>query len=140
MPNTPLKMNKLRTIIRLYTERVGLRAITEMARTSRNTVKKYVNIWNSLSLSYEAFIAKSDSELYSLFCVVESPAEAAPRMMHLTECLRLIRELNMLNHQLRANASLKIINKLKSEGKRVGSPRGRSSELRKKVTQVERLL
>lgn len=80
MPNTPLKMNKLRTIIRLYTERVGLRAIAEMARTSRNTVKKYVNIWNSLSLSYEEFIAKSDSELYSLFCVVESVTEPDPRM------------------------------------------------------------
>lgn len=53
MPNRPLPMNKLRMIIRLYTERVGLRAIAEMARTSRNTVKKYVNKWNTLSLSYE---------------------------------------------------------------------------------------
>ncbi len=43
MPNKPLPMNKLRTIIRLYTERVGLRAIAELYRTSRNTVKKYVN-------------------------------------------------------------------------------------------------
>lgn len=63
MPNTPLKMNKLRTIIRLYADRVGLRAISELARTSRNTVKKYVTKWNTLNLSYEEFIAKSDAEL-----------------------------------------------------------------------------
>ena len=41
MPNKPLAINKLQTIIRLYTKRVGLRAIAEMARTSHNTVKKH---------------------------------------------------------------------------------------------------
>ena len=79
MPNIPLKMNKLRTIIRLYTERVGLRAIAEMARTSRNTVKKYVNKWNTQSLTYEEFLAKSDAELYALFCIEEVPEEPNPR-------------------------------------------------------------
>ncbi len=69
MPNKSLPMNKLRTIIRLYTERVGLRAIAELSRTFRNTVKKYVNKWNALSMTYEAFLAKSDAELYSLFCI-----------------------------------------------------------------------
>lgn len=73
-------MNKLRTIIRLYTDRVGLRAIAELARTSRNTVKKYVTKWNTLNLSYEDFIAKSDAELYELFCVVDPPAAPNPRM------------------------------------------------------------
>lgn len=48
MPNKSLPMNKLRTIIRLYTERVGLRAIAELSRTSRNTVKKYVNNVSSI--------------------------------------------------------------------------------------------
>ena len=80
MPNTPLKMNKLRTIIRLYTDRVGLRAIAELARTSRNTAGKYVGKWNTLNLSYEEFISKSDAELYELFCVVDPPAVANPRM------------------------------------------------------------
>lgn len=73
MPNKSVPMNKLRTIIRLYTERVGLRAIAEMSRTSRNTVKKYVNKWNTLSLIYEEFLAKSDAELYALFCIEEAP-------------------------------------------------------------------
>lgn len=80
MPNTPLKMNKLRTIIRLYTDRVGLRAILELARTSRNLVKRYVNRWNTLNLSYEEFIAKSGVELYELFCVVDPPTVPNPRM------------------------------------------------------------
>lgn len=78
MPNTPLKMNKLRTIIRLYTDRVGLRAIAELARTSRNTVKKYVGKWNTLNLSYEEFISKSNAELYELFCVVDPPPWPIP--------------------------------------------------------------
>ena len=78
MPNKPLPMNKLRTIIRLYTERVGLRAIAELSRTSRNTVKKYVNKWNSLNLTYEEFLVKSDAELYSLFCIDEVPEPPNP--------------------------------------------------------------
>lgn len=80
MPNRPLKMNKLRTIIRLYTDRVGLRAIAEMARTSRNTVKKYVNKRNTLSLTYKEFLSKSDAELYALFCIEETPVESNPRI------------------------------------------------------------
>ena len=40
MPNTPITMSKLRTIIRLYEDRIGLKTISTMARTSRNTVKK----------------------------------------------------------------------------------------------------
>lgn len=79
MPNKFLPINKLRTIIRLYTERVGLRAIAEMARTSHNTVKKHVNKWNTLILSYEEFLSKSDAELYALFCIEEVPEEPNPR-------------------------------------------------------------
>ena len=55
MPNTPITMNKLRTIIRLYEDHTGLKSISSMARTSRNTIKKYINKWNSLNMSYEEF-------------------------------------------------------------------------------------
>ena len=48
MPNIPITMSKLRTIIRLYEDRRGLKTIAEMART-RNTVKKYVSRWKSSS-------------------------------------------------------------------------------------------
>ena len=54
MPNIPITMSKLRTIIRLYEDHRGLKTIAEMART-RNMVKKYVSRWNSLSMSYEEF-------------------------------------------------------------------------------------
>ena len=47
----------------MYTDRVGLRAIAELARTSRNTAGKDVGKWNTLNLSYEEFISKSDAEL-----------------------------------------------------------------------------
>ncbi len=51
MSNKPIKMNKLRTIIRLYEEQTDLKTIAVMARTSRNTVKKYIHKWNSLGMS-----------------------------------------------------------------------------------------
>lgn len=51
----------------------------------------------------------------------------------------LIRELNVLNRQLRSTSSLKSITKLKNEGKQVGRPCGSSKELQKKVIQVEKL-
>lgn len=49
------------------------------------------------------------------------------------------RELNILNHRLRSSSSLKSMDKLKTEGKKIGRPRGSSSELQKKVTQIEKL-
>lgn len=80
MPNTPITMSKLRTIIRLYEDRCGLKIIAEMARTSRNTVKKYVSKWNSLAMSYDEFQGKSDAELNELFCVADKAAPPNPRM------------------------------------------------------------
>jgi len=48
MPNKFIKMNKLRTIIRLYEECTGLKRICALSRTSRNPVKKYIQKWNVL--------------------------------------------------------------------------------------------
>ena len=87
MPNIPIKMNKLRTIIRLYEDRIGLKTISTMARTSRNTVKKYINKWNSLGLSYDDFQGKSDSELNELFCVSAKRSSSNPRLEELEELL-----------------------------------------------------
>lgn len=83
MSNNPIKMNKLRTIIRLYEEQTGLKTIAALSRTSRNTVKKYVRKWNSLGMSYEIFQQKSDSELYELFCVPEASEVSNPRLEEL---------------------------------------------------------
>mgnify|MGYP003623290415 CR=1 FL=1 len=86
MPNIPIKMNKLRTIIRLYEEQTGLKTISAMARTSRITVKKYIHKWNSLKMPYEEFQSKSDAELHDLFCVPGSMSQPNPRLEEL-ECL-----------------------------------------------------
>lgn len=83
MPNIPIKMNKLRTIIRLYEEQTGLKTIAAMARTSRNTVKKYIQKWNSLKMPYEEFQSKSDAELHDLFCVPASMSQPNPRLEEL---------------------------------------------------------
>lgn len=82
MSNAPIKMNKLKTIIRLYEEQTGLKTIAVMVCTSGNTVKKYIQKWNSLDLSYEAFQQKSESELHDLFFVRES-SSSNPRMEEL---------------------------------------------------------
>lgn len=79
MPNTFITMTKLRTIIRLYEDHLGLKTISVMARTSRNTVKKYINTWRSLGLSYDDFQSKSDAELHALFCISDAPSAPNPR-------------------------------------------------------------
>ena len=80
MPNRPICMNKLRTIIRLYCNQTGQKKISKLCETSRNTVKKYVSIWNSLNISYDEFITKSDSELAALFFLGTQPAAPNPRL------------------------------------------------------------
>lgn len=94
MSNNPIIMTKLRTIIRLYEDGVGLKTIAVMARTSRNTVKKYITLWRELSISYDDFQSKSDSELHTLFCTKEEPAPN-PRMAQLEERLpTIVKNLN----------------------------------------------
>lgn len=87
MSNTPIQMNKLRTIIRLYVEGTGLKPISAMSRTSRNTVKKYIHLWNSMGMSYNEFQGKSDAELNALFCVPEQATASNPRLDELEELL-----------------------------------------------------
>lgn len=79
MPNTPITMSKLRTIIRLYEDRIGLKTISTMARTSRNTVKKYISKWSTLGINYEEFQRKSDAELNMLFCIPDDNTPPTPR-------------------------------------------------------------
>ena len=83
MSNNPIRMNKLRTIIRLYEEQTRLKTIAEMTRTSRNTVKKYIQKWNTQSISYETFQQKSEAELHDLFCVRKDSVSSNPRMEEL---------------------------------------------------------
>lgn len=86
MSNNPIIMNKLRTIIRLYEDQTGLKTIAVMARTSRNTIKKYIAVYRTLGINYAELQAKSDAELHTLFCVKETPVPN-PRMEALEERL-----------------------------------------------------
>ncbi len=95
MPNTPITMSKLRTIIRLHRDQQGLKTISKLCGISRNTVKKYIRIWNTIELSYENFLSKSDSELHELFCVTEHSAPPDPRREELERRLPAIaKEMN----------------------------------------------
>jgi len=80
MSNKPIKMNKLRQIIRLYCQGTGIKTIQGMIGISRNTIKKYVRVWHELGISHEEFGAKSDSELAVLFTTPAGKIASSPRM------------------------------------------------------------
>lgn len=61
MSNKPIKMNRLRQIIRLHCQGTGIKTIYGMVGISRNRIKKYVRVWHTLGMTYEEFGARSDS-------------------------------------------------------------------------------
>ena len=81
MAGNSITMNKLRTVIRLHTEGKSKRFISDYLRLSRNTVKKYINRFISIRLSFEELEELSDTELESLLVKVKkkvvSPQEEA---------------------------------------------------------------
>jgi predicted transcriptional regulator len=79
MPNNPIPMIRLRTIIRLYAGHQSLKSIATMCGISRVTVKKYITKWNTLDMSFGEFQRKSDAELRELFCADESPTPPVTR-------------------------------------------------------------
>ncbi len=87
MSNKCISMNKLRTIIRLYEEQTGIKSISSLSRTSRNSVKKYIHKWNTMGMSYDDFQRLSDSDIYSLFCVKAEAKVSNPRLEELESLL-----------------------------------------------------
>lgn len=81
MPNKAITMTRLRTIIRLYTQGVGLRTIAGVSGISRNTLKKYLRIYNSLELSFEELLSKSDTELCELFNISQRSADSPRKQL-----------------------------------------------------------
>ncbi len=67
MLKNQITMMKLRTIIRLYENKMGTKTISNMTGASRNTIKKYISQWRDMSICYSEFQSKSDAELFSLF-------------------------------------------------------------------------
>lgn len=67
MAAKPLSMNKIRQIIRMRKEKESLSFIAESVKASRNSVKKYLRILETKSITLEQALAMSDPELSSLF-------------------------------------------------------------------------
>lgn len=67
MANKPITMNKIRQIIRLYTQQKGKKFISGQTGVAKNTVKKYLEVFRGLQLTYEDISELNDSELNELF-------------------------------------------------------------------------
>ena len=67
MANKQLEMSKVRKTIVLYHQGRSKSFISSYLCLSRNTVKKYINLYNILNLSIESITSKSDEELEKLF-------------------------------------------------------------------------
>ena len=67
MANNPITMNKVREILRLYTQGVSKLSISEQTGTARNTLKKYIHNFRVSGLTYDKTAAMSDKELDERF-------------------------------------------------------------------------
>jgi transposase len=67
MANKLITMNKIRQIIRLYTYQKGKKYISGQTGASKNTVKKYINLFKQLRISFQELNELSDQQLNELF-------------------------------------------------------------------------
>lgn len=67
MANKIISMNKIKQIIRLHTYNKGTKFIGRQTGVSRNTVKKYINKFRKLRLTYQDIAELGDQQLYELF-------------------------------------------------------------------------
>ena len=70
MPNQLVHMKKVRLIIRLYTEGVSKKTISEKTGCSRNTVKKYINQFISLGKSFDELNQLSNTALEAMIDLI----------------------------------------------------------------------
>lgn len=67
MPNKSISMNKIRQVLRCYASGSGTKSISSMLNMSRNTVKKYLHIYQKSGFSFEEILLMDDSSLHALF-------------------------------------------------------------------------
>ena len=82
MSNNLIHMKKARLIIRLYTEGVSKKSISEKSGCTRNTVKKYIREFIALGMSYESFEKLSNTQMERLF---KSGRKDNPKLERLQE-------------------------------------------------------
>jgi len=75
MPNKLISMNKLRQVLRLHSQERGTKAIGNLLKMSRTTVKKYLSLFKESGMSLDEVLDLSDKDLSSLFH--EKPEEKA---------------------------------------------------------------
>jgi transposase len=68
MANKPIKMSKLRQVLKLHCQGQSKLHVSHATGLSRNTVKKYLNILAGLKTTWEEVSRLSDKDLDELFC------------------------------------------------------------------------
>lgn len=66
MANISISMSKVKNILRLLADGVSKRKIAERTRSSRKTVDKYEEIFQSHPFGYDKLLQQSNKELYSI--------------------------------------------------------------------------
>ncbi|MCC6599954.1 MAG: IS21 family transposase [Crocinitomicaceae bacterium] len=79
MANKMITMNKLRQILRLYTQQKGKKFISGQTGVARNTIKKYIAVFKQLRMSFQELNALPDQQLNELFGKKEESIEVPKR-------------------------------------------------------------
>lgn len=87
MANNPIHMSKLRHVLKLYCQGQSKLQISVITGLSRNTVKKYLQVFTLLKTTWEDLNKLSDKELDELFCKDPEPV-MDDRLMPLHEFLK----------------------------------------------------
>ena len=74
MGNKKITMQKLRQVLRFYSQGKGTKTISSIVGISRNTVKKYLQIFHTLHMDFEDVVGLEDSRLGELFSLTPKPA------------------------------------------------------------------
>ena len=86
MANKTILMNRIRQILRLYTQGTSKKKISELTSSSRNTVKKYIAKFCVQRLTYDVLMQMNDHDLELLFGYV-GPVVEDKRLAHLQSLL-----------------------------------------------------
>lgn len=82
MANKPTEMSKIRQVIKLHHKGESKLFISKHLNLSRNTVKKYITLYELYGLGFEELEKKTDAELNDLFSG-GSPEQINPRLQAL---------------------------------------------------------
>ena len=92
-------MSKIRQVLRCYAASKGTKAISNLLDISRNTAKKYINIFNESGREIEDVLAMIDTDLNSMFKEENVPENNSPRYREaaaeMPEYVRLLRHRGM---------------------------------------------